>query len=53
MVNNAKENAKSICIDPTKMDNSVLKRLIEEIDFERQNQVNSYNRTHNRHNRGR
>lgn len=43
----------SLVIDPNKMDNAVLKRLIGEIDFERTNMVNSYNRTHNRHNRGR
>lgn len=42
-----------LAIDPGKMDNAVLKRLIGEIDFERTNMVNSYNRTHNRHNRGR
>lgn len=42
-----------LMIDPSKMDNAVLKRLIGEIDFERANQINAYNRTHNRHNRGR
>ncbi len=42
-----------LAIDPNQMDNAVLKRLIGEIDFERTNMVNSYNRTHNRHNRGR
>ncbi|WP_316845522.1 YhhA family cyclophane-containing RiPP [Pedobacter psychrodurus] len=42
-----------LTIDPAKMDNEVLKRLIGEIDFDRANKVNSYNRTHNRHNRGR
>jgi len=44
---------KSITIDVTKIDNAVLKRLIGEIDFDRENNVNAYNRTHNRHNRGR
>lgn len=43
----------SITIDASKIDNAVLKRLIGEIDFERENHVNAYNRTHNRHNRGR
>jgi hypothetical protein len=32
---------------------SVLKRLIEEVKFESRNEVSAYNRTHNRHNRGR
>jgi len=44
---------KPISIDAAKIDNAVLKRLIGEIDFDRQNHVNAYNRTHNRHNRGR
>lgn len=42
-----------INIDINKIDNSVLKRLIGEIDFERENRIHAYNRTHNRHNRGR
>ncbi len=46
-------NDKVIVLDPTKMDNEVLKRLIGEIDFENKNRIQSYNRTHNRHNRGR
>lgn len=42
-----------LIIDPAKMDNAVLKRLIGEIDFEKANRLHAYNRTHNRHNRGR
>jgi hypothetical protein len=42
-----------LLIDPKTMDNAVLARLIGEIDFERENRIHSYNRTHNRHNRGR
>jgi len=42
-----------IVIDASKMDNAVLKRLIGEIDFEKENRLHAYNRTHNRHNRGR
>jgi hypothetical protein len=42
-----------ILIDPKTMDNAVLARLIGEIDFEKENRIHSYNRTHNRHNRGR
>ena len=48
------ENSKQpIIIDASKMDNAVLKRLIGEIDFEKENRLHAYNRTHNRHNRGR
>ncbi len=55
---NIKNNVENQCIrdiviDHTKMDNEVLKRLIGEISFEKENRINSYNRTHNRHNRGR
>jgi hypothetical protein len=42
-----------IVIDHDKMDNEVLKRLIGEINFDNENRIHSYNRTHNRHNRGR
>jgi hypothetical protein len=49
----ADQTTQEIVIDHTKMDNEVLKRLIGEIDFERENRIHSYNRTHNRHNRGR
>lgn len=42
-----------LSIDADKMDNAVLKRLIGEIDFEKANRLHAYNRTHNRHNRGR
>ena len=47
------QRSPQIVIDPAQMDNEVLKRLIGEIDFENQNRIHSYNRTHNRHNRGR
>ena len=44
----------SLAITPSHMDNAVLRRLINEINFEKkESQVNAYNRTHNRHNRGR
>jgi arsenate reductase-like glutaredoxin family protein len=55
-VDNLQNNAikaSPIAIDAKKIDNAVLKRLIGEIDFDRENHVNAYNRTHNRHNRGR
>lgn len=47
------DEPREISIDAAKMDNAVLKRLIGEIDFEKENRIHSYNRTHNRHNRGR
>ncbi len=42
-----------ILIDASHLDNAVLKRLIEEIKFDSNLTLNGYNRTHNRHNRGR
>ncbi|MDN3585676.1 YhhA family cyclophane-containing RiPP [Pedobacter aquatilis] len=42
-----------VAVDASKIDNEVLKRLIAEIDFDRENHLHAYNRTHNRHNRGR
>lgn len=42
-----------IVIEADKVENSVLKRLIEEVRFDNENRVTAYNRTHNRHNRGR
>ncbi len=42
-----------ITVDPNKLDSSVLNRLLEEIKVEDENRLNAYNRTHNRHNRGR
>ncbi len=43
----------TISIDASKIPNAVLRRLIEEVRHEHQNHVAEYNRTHNRHNRGR
>ncbi|MEY2923272.1 MAG: hypothetical protein RL108_1898 [Bacteroidota bacterium] len=43
----------SVSIDVNKMPNAVLRRLIDEVKFENQNNITAYNRTHNRHNRGR
>lgn len=47
------DGALSIKLDPSQIDNAVLKRLISEVQFEEVNHVHAYNRTHNRHNRGR
>ncbi len=44
---------KNISIDASKFPNMVLKRLIEEVKNESINNITAYNRTHNRHNRGR
>jgi hypothetical protein len=40
-------------IDVDKIPSLVLQRLIEEVRYERENNILAYNRTHNRHNRGR
>ena len=42
-----------IQIDSDQISNVVLKRLIEEIKIEKENNVTAYNRLHNRHNRSR
>lgn len=42
-----------ISIDASKIENSVLQRLLEEVKCESQNNVTAYNRLHNRHNRSR
>jgi hypothetical protein len=46
-------NQTTVTIDAEKISNVVLKRLIEEVQFENQNNILAYNRTHSRHNRGR
>lgn len=44
----------SLNLDPNNVQNEVLKRLIQEVEVEKlENKLNAYNRTHNRHNRGR
>jgi hypothetical protein len=40
-------------ISNNNLSNPLLKRLIDEVKFENQNNISAYNRTHNRHNRGR
>jgi hypothetical protein len=47
------ERQRELILDASKVDNAVLKRLIEEIKVDKDNRLNAYNRTHNRHNRGR
>ncbi|MGV3613425.1 MAG: YhhA family cyclophane-containing RiPP [Fluviicola sp.] len=42
-----------VIMDVKDVDNAVLERLLKEIDFEKRSNINAYNRTHNRHNRGR
>jgi hypothetical protein len=50
---NTIDQENKIIMDVKDVDNLVLRRLLEEIDFEKHSRVNAYNRTHNRHNRGR
>ncbi len=45
--------SKTISIDASKVQSSVLQRLIEEVKYEDQNNIAAYNRLHNRHNRSR
>lgn len=45
--------SKTISIDASKVQSSVLQRLIEEVKHESQNNIAAYNRLHNRHNRSR
>jgi hypothetical protein len=40
-----------ISVDASAIPNAVLKRLIDEVQFENQNNISAYNRSHNRHNR--
>lgn len=54
LINNLPSNKKlDVSIDAAHIDNAVLKRLISEIKLDDHLIVNGYNRTHNRHNRGR
>lgn len=48
-----KVSPEAYAVDPRTIPNPVLQRLIQEVRHEKQNKVTSYNRVHNRHNRGR
>ncbi|GAA0886411.1 hypothetical protein GCM10009120_50100 [Sphingobacterium siyangense subsp. cladoniae] len=49
--NDLKDN---VVIKPSQVDSEVLKRLLQEISIEKSDvRLHAYNRTHNRHNRGR
>lgn len=50
---NVSVKSNSVSVDVNKMPSAVLRRLINEVKFENQNNITAYNRTHNRHNRGR
>jgi hypothetical protein len=43
----------SVIIEPSKLNNSLLERLIEEVKNDNANNIFAYDRSHNRHNRGR
>lgn len=43
----------TMVMDIESVPSEVLKRLIEEVRYEKNNNITAYNRTHNRHNRGR
>lgn len=42
-----------VSVNANEVSNVLLKRLIEEVQYESQNNISAYNRSHNRHNRGR
>lgn len=46
-------SSKPVSVEASQVPNAVLKRLIEEVKNESPNNILAYNRTHNRHNRGR
>ncbi|WP_165587208.1 YhhA family cyclophane-containing RiPP [Flavobacterium sp. MEB061] len=50
---NIQAKTPSVNIKIENIPNPVLRRLIEEVKIEKNNNVTAYNRTHNRHNRGR
>lgn len=50
---NISVKSNSTNVDVNKMPNPVLQRLMDEVKFETSNNISAYNRTHNRHNRGR
>ncbi len=43
----------NLVVDTNDIDNAVLRRLIGEVQSEKENHLHAYNRQHNRHNRGR
>ncbi|MCD9855778.1 hypothetical protein LUD75_13725 [Epilithonimonas sp. JDS] len=49
----AQKTDKQISPVETKVSSSVLQRLMQEVKNDAVNNVSAYNRTHNRHNRGR
>ena len=50
---NLLSNGGNIELDSTEVPNAVLRRLIEEVKNDKENNVTAYNRLHNRHNRHR
>jgi hypothetical protein len=49
----ASTSSDTMVMDIESVPSEVLKRLIEEVRYEASNNITAYNRTHNRHNRGR
>lgn len=52
-LNSVSTKSKPVTVEVEQVPNAVLKRLMDEVKFESQNNILAYNRTHNRHNRGR
>ena len=49
----AKASEERLVISAQQVPNALLSRLIQEVQYEAQSTLTAYNRTHNRHNRGR
>jgi hypothetical protein len=49
----AKASEETLVISAQQVPNALLSRLIQEVQHEAQSTLTAYNRTHNRHNRGR
>lgn len=44
---------KQLIVEPSQISSAVLQRLLNEVRHDTENNISAYNRTHNRHNRGR
>ena len=49
----APNNPTQLVVDSTELPSAALRRLVKEVENEAQSVAGAYNRTHNRHNRGR
>jgi len=47
------QESEALVVEVVDVDNAVMQRLIDEVRNEQENRLHTYNRQHNRHNRGR